>query len=588
MKKIRIAVFAAAVFLLFAFLLAGFWYQERQPVQTEDIIFQIQSGEQDFKLKLWHNYYDGKEYLFLPSFCSEDAECIVSVDAVFKRSWDGQSLGMFGHLKELTDGEHLLRTGNTEFTVVVMRSANVPALFLTTASGELTEIEAQKGNGEPGLYRMVSAKGQELSSGQMKELKSRGNATFLEDKKPYQMSLQEPADLLGTGNLENYILLANRQDQSLLRNRIMYDMAADMGLAYSPVSQHLDLYINEEYRGSYQLSEKVEAAENRLPIDVSGSSSEPGFLVSLEYQTEDRLTADECYFITENGQAVVINRPKNLSTVQEQFIQRSFQDMETAIRSGKLKESGIDVDSFAKKYLIEEIGKNLDAMYTSQYFYKDAGDDVIYAGPVWDYDKTLGNPLIEKNRPVNYQEPRGIFAATKQENASWWYDLWQIPDFREAVVQSYEKTAVPAIQRMLDRQIDHYAEEIWASAYMDYMRWDTFEDFKYEEELSFEEEYSAEILWIKEFLEQRSQFLSDIWLEGREYHQITCNPGDGIMYVTVLDAVEGRPLSEPRDPKMEGYEFAYWVREDTGEIYDFSKNYDGIPFTLKAVYTEED
>ena len=84
MKKIRIAVFAAAVFLLFAFLLAGFWYQERQPVQTEDIIFQIQSGEQDFKLKLWHNYYDGKEYLFLPSFCSEDAECIVSVDAVFK------------------------------------------------------------------------------------------------------------------------------------------------------------------------------------------------------------------------------------------------------------------------------------------------------------------------------------------------------------------------------------------------------------------------------------------------------------------------------------------------------------------------
>lgn len=584
MRKIRIIVLAAAVSVLCVFFIFLFWFRGREAVQVSDITFRIQSGTQDAALKLWHNYYDGKEYLFLPSFCTEETACVVGTKNAQSRSWDGQKLSFLGYLKELTDGEHILRVGETEFTVVIMRSAKVPALFVTTASGTLTQIEAEKGNSEAGLYRMVTADGRELANGQLKELKSRGNATFLEDKKPYQMSLEDPEDLLGTGKLKHYILLANRQDQSLLRDRILYDMAADIGVPYSPVSRHVDLYINEEYRGSYQLSEKVEAAENRLPIDVSAGSAEPGFLVSLEYQTPDRLTEDTCYFKTKNNQAVVIKRPKNLSERQKDYIQDVFQNMETAILNGKLEDAGIDAESFAKKYLVEEISKNLDAMHASQYFYKDAGDGAVYAGPVWDYDKTLGNPLIEHTRPVNFQEPKGIYAATRQQNASWWYDLYQIPEFRRLVIREYQNSAIPAIERMLDKKIDAYCEEIWESAYMDYMRWDPFEDFKYERELCFAQEYRAEIEQIKEFLYLRMEFLNDIWLEGRAYHQIVCDADGGEMYVTKLDAVEGRKISEPRAPKKEGYEFAYWIREDNGERYDFEELYAGEAFALKAVY----
>lgn len=582
------------VILLAAYLMLRLYLDARGPVSYQDITVTVEARGIRPQIGLWHNYYDNKEYLFLPSFCGEEtsAQITVAGNRFVKKSWDQVALHRGKGVVSLTDGEHVLRAGETEFTVVVMRSSTVPALFITTQSGSLSYIEAVKGNGEPGLYCMVDEDGGVRATGTLKKLKSRGNATFLEDKKPYQMTLDDPADLLDAGMQDKYILLANRQDQSLLRDRIMYDMAGEMGLAYSPVSRFVDLYVNEEYRGSYQLCEKVETGHGRIEIDTETKETETGFLVTLEYAYEDRLADAEYYFTTEKGQNVVIKRPKNPTESQLAYIEDCFQGIEDMVASGEIDGDRLDVTSFARKYLVEEIGKNLDAMYTSQYFYQDALSDredaKLYAGPVWDYDKTLGNPLIEHTRPVDYQEPRGIFAATKQENASWWYDLYQIPAFREAVTREYEKTAIPAIRTMLDGRIDEYRDEIWDSAQMDYMRWDPFEDFKYEEELEFEREYQAEIDNIKAFLTEREEFLSDVWLEGRAYDQITCDPGDGTMYVTKIDAVEGRTLKEPRDPKMEGYRFDHWVREDTGEVYDFTETYDGVPFTLRAVYAAEE
>lgn len=589
MKKWKMCAMAAGMCMLLLFLTFLIVIKGKQGVSPAEITFDIRAKEQDFKVRLWHNYYDGKEYLFLPSFCDEAAQCLVKAEHAFSKSWDGEKLGIWGYLKQMEDGEHVLEVNGAEYTVVVMRSAKVPALFLTTESGSLSYIEAEKGNEEAGLYRMIQEDGSVRVSGQMRKIKARGNATFLEDKKPYTIELEGASDWLNTGAQEKYILLANRQERSMLRNKIMYDMAAGIGLTYSPASTFVDLYINEEYRGTYQICEKIETGSGRLSIDVDSGRAETGFLAALEYADAERLAEAVYYFTTENEQNIVVESPRKPTNAQIEYVKEVFNKAEKEIRNGNLKEAGIDVKSFARKYLMEEIGKNLDAMHSSQYFYKDAGnEELMYAGPVWDYDKTLGNPLIEKTRPVNYQEPRGIFAATKQGNASWWYDLYQIPEFRETVIEEYKKEAAPAIRSMLEGRIDGYTDEIWGSAYMDYVRWDSFEHFKYEEEADFAGAYQEEIDSIKDFLEQRMEFLDDIWLENRIYDQITCDPGDGVMYVTKLDAIEGRTIHEPRDPKLEGYDFAYWVREDTGEIYDFTEAYDGVPFTLKAVYTEEE
>lgn len=588
-KKGKITALLGTVLLLSVWLGLRIWWDGRQPVTVQEITFFL--GEEEHRrLKLWHNYYNNTEYLFLPAYCSQDMQVQVTMSRRGALSWDGQALGRQNLLYDLTEGTHYLQAGNTEFTVEVMRSASVPSLFLYTSSGSLSHIEAVKGNGEPALYEMVDADGEVIAAGAVSKLKSRGNSTFLEDKKPYQMTLEEGADLLDNGIQDKYILLANRQDQSLLRDRIMYDLAADMGLAYSAVSRFVDLYVNEEYRGSYQLSEKVETGHGRMALDTETGRTETAFLVTLEYPNEDRLAEAEHYFTTGNGQNVIIKRPAEPTDAQRAYIADTFAAVQEDIRAGRIEETRIDMTSFARKYLVEEIGKNLDAMYTSQYFYQDEPqkDGKLYAGPVWDYDKTLGNPLIERTRAVDFQEPRGIYAAMEQADATWWYDLYQLPAFRETMIQEYKETAVPAIEAMLGGKIDGYRDEIWNSAHMDYMRWDPFEDFKYEEELEFETSYQAEIDRIKEFLNLRRQFLDDIWLEGRKYDRITFDPGEGSMYVTYVDAIEGRTLNQPRDPKREGYQFDHWVREDTGEVYDFTACYDGNPFVLQAVYRPEE
>ena len=50
-----------------------------------------------------------------------------------------------------------------------------------------------------------------------------------------------------------------------------------------------------------------------------------------------------------------------------------------------------DMESLAIYYLISEFSVNPDAYASSFYFYKDGANDVIHAGPGWDFDYAFGN-----------------------------------------------------------------------------------------------------------------------------------------------------------------------------------------------------
>lgn len=585
-KRASLIIVLINIVLLMSYFIISYTIKEYKPLSWYDVVFAVDTGNQSFNIRLWHNYSNDQDYLFLPSFARQElvkGNWQVSIPVKFLKSWDGTKIiGDEFKTLDFTPGKHKFKAGNTEFDINLLCSDRVPALFIETDSKSLEHIEREKGNEEPGIYRFVDDKGVTLAEGELTKLRSRGNVTFQEDKKPYQMNLKNPADLLGSGVAKKYILLANRQDQSLIRNSVVLDIAREAGIDYTPDYRFVDLFINNDYRGSYQLCNKIDTGEYGIDINTGTKRDDTDYLISLEYSYQDRLEEEDYTFCTDAGQWVTIKRPDVPSDEQQAFIKNNFNNLQKSIISGELDPDNTDLESFAKKYIIEELSKNLDAMHASQYFYYDGTK--VYAGPPWDYDKSLGNPLIENTRPVDFSEPMGIYAATVQNDASFWYDLYNIKEFKTLVSKVYSKDYLPAIDKILSREIENTVSEIWVSAGMDYYRWDTLEDQKYEREENFDTGYREQIEIVRDFLNERSVFLKEIWLENKTYDIITLDPGEGSLSVKYLDALEGRCLNKPRKPQMEGWEFDHWIREDTGEVYDFDTLYDGTPFTLKAVY----
>ena len=150
---------AGSILLLMLFLTAGMYLAMREPVDLQDITVKVTAQGQTVSLKLWHNYYDGKEYLFLPSFCDENTTFRIEQKHRLFADWDGRRYSQWSLIDEAAGGTHSLRTGEQQLTVEIMYSQNVPSLFLTTGSRSLAYIEAEKGNGEPGTLKLVEENG---------------------------------------------------------------------------------------------------------------------------------------------------------------------------------------------------------------------------------------------------------------------------------------------------------------------------------------------------------------------------------------------------------------------------------------------
>lgn len=178
-------------------------------------------------------------------------------------------------LTKLCDGEEYAlnfiakwQSGKTQtFTLSLYFSENVPALYLVSENEQeegrvWVESSADKSNKAKGEMLLQNADGSLVHEGALTQIKGRGNSTWGQIKKPYQIKTEEKVDLLQTENKDNksktWVLLANFFDPSLMRNSLALNLGLDMGMSAGIESTHVDLYYDGEYRGSYTLSEKSE------------------------------------------------------------------------------------------------------------------------------------------------------------------------------------------------------------------------------------------------------------------------------------------------------------------------------------------
>ena len=378
-------------------------------------------------------YPDQPYYLFLPADCSRN-----QLRITFSETWlkingcsvkNGDTTDLFQQ-----DGAYSIETPNGEFSLQVVSSAHLPSVFISTETGTLNAVHADKAHKEPAVFTLADQNNIVLEDVPLTYIKGRGNTSWRSnEKKSYNIKFESAVDLFGMRKAKKWVLTSNNIDPTLMRNAIAYTAAKYTVLPYTVDFVFVDLYINGIYRGNYMLSEKIEIGENRInindlekdnkksnpkadlsdfaqvketingnriswydlpndPTDITG-----GYL--LEYEYPDQFDTEPCSFMTKTGQCLIVHSPEYASKNEMLYVSSLYWDFEEALlakdginKKGKSFTDYVDMDSFIDGLLLYEFTEDADRGHTSWYIYVPQGEEIFHMGPVWDFDIGMDVP----------------------------------------------------------------------------------------------------------------------------------------------------------------------------------------------------
>lgn len=515
----------------------------------------------------WHyESREGRYYLYLPS--SADLEHLTIWHSFSNTLYvngtkveNGETTNVFANA-----GKFTLKAGSAEYKLTVMKSENINTMFITTKSGNLDAVNASKSNKDSGEIVYVDKKGKAQQVG-LDQIKGRGNSSWeaaqkLFYKYPYNIKLSSKTKLFGMAKSKKWCLLANDFDQSLIRNKFVFDLAEDAGLAYTPDSEFADVYQNGRYIGNYLVTSKVEVDSNRVDIyDLEGATEDVnskaledysrggttsgasagtykyynipnnpeditgGYL--LEFELDERYPDEASGFVSSRRQQVVMKSPEFASKAQVEYIRDYYQKMENAVYSadgynsdGVYYTDYLDIESAAKMYIIEELTMENDANATSFYCYKDTNDK-IHFGPAWDFDWGIGGYNRKELLDTNYLYVQNKTIYNNKTQKCFLAALCTHADFMAEVARVWEEDFYPLLQVSMGEKtaysdnvlsIAQYGALVEASANMNFNKF-KFLGTTYWGSTYTGSTFAANVEYVNSFVKKRIAFL-DSYFKG--------------------------------------------------------------------------
>ena len=267
----------------------------------------------------------------------------------------------------------------------LVQLTNLPTVSIHTQDGVIpydkeTEIASQ--------IAIISDDGAKLLS-EPGGVRERGNASRGFPKKPYRIKFDKKQHVLDApAKAKKWTLINNYGDKTLMRNLLAFELSRKMGMPYTPYGTAVDVLLNGEYKGCYQLCDQIEVKPERVnitemtPEDNTGEALTGGYLIEVDAYAYD----ESSMFTSAKGNPVTIKSPDDnaITTNQHEYIHQYFNKME------RQWSTYLDLNTFLRHFLVGELSGNTDT-YWSTYMYKDRGDDMIYTGPVWDFDLAFEN-----------------------------------------------------------------------------------------------------------------------------------------------------------------------------------------------------
>ncbi|MGM9740606.1 MAG: CotH kinase family protein [Candidatus Cryptobacteroides sp.] len=342
-------------------------------------------------------------------------------------------------------------------------------------------------------------------------IQGRGNSTWDMPKKPFKIKFPEKHKVLGMPSSKGWVFLANYSDKSLLRNIVGMTTSEILEMQWTPEFRIVEVWINDDYQGVYNLFEKKDVGKNKVDIDVDAGD------MYLEIES----TFDEPKnFITSRYSVPVQFKDPDLPT-DEQYnsIVTLFNNFEAVLYSSEFKDpvkgyaAYIDVDSFVDNYIIRELAKDIDGNVRKSSFVtvlKSTGK--IKFCHVWDFDISYGNAnyfpgdMSECNGDPN--GPYGWYVRDYNSNCvkadSWYNRLFKDPEFVKKVKTRWAEV-YPDLKR-IPEYIEKYSTEMGDAVSRNFMKWNILNEWVWPN-VKVTGSYRGELEWLEEFYMTRLNWL---------------------------------------------------------------------------------
>jgi hypothetical protein len=284
-------------------------------------------------------------------------------------------------------------------------------------------------------------------------------------QRPYGIETQDEwgennnVSILGMPAENDWVLLSNFNDRSLLKNLLAYKLFGEMG-NYSPRAQLCEVIVDSSYKGIYVFGEKLKRDSNRVDIakltelDLADDDLTGGYILTQNYWNSNNSFESNYSPIDHPGFDVhfVYEYPKAdvILPVQKAYIASFVDSLETALYSPEFYDPNLgyrqfmDVPSFIDYFLVNEVSRNADGFKKSVFFHKDKNSNggKLKAGPVWDFDwawKNIDICEIYQNTDGSGWAHLNNDCFTDNYSTGWYVRLLQDESFRNELRCSYEE-----------------------------------------------------------------------------------------------------------------------------------------------------
>ena len=368
--------------------------KENNPSLTEDVTCTVNEDG-----TITGTFNDRLSDYFLKASFELDAEQ-ASVNEVVQQS----GVSMNNYAKEVVY-EVKLKDGTSMTQTVRMKckpAPQVPVIRITTENGAPV---VDKKNYIKGTVVIEDPAGMYWDTPRLElkmtkdGIRGRGNTTWDMPKKPYKMKFDSKVSIFGLGEDKEWVILANYADKTLLRNVVAMKLSEIVGMPWTPAMLPVEVYMNGSYLGCYTFSEHKKVSEHRVDLDIVGESDNSGDAVTGDYYMEIEQNQDEttCFYTQVCGIPMMFSDPEVPTAAQLQYVKEYFRQAETALRSSNFTDPDtgwqkyIDIETFAKAYLVNELTKNIDGNMRKSSFITKKKNDKFQMYHLWDYDLALGN-----------------------------------------------------------------------------------------------------------------------------------------------------------------------------------------------------